>query len=139
MTKELLESYRSKKEEIKELKYKLEHLRDGDAIIGNDTIFDYRSGYPIPQAVIGVDWNKIDRLEKRYKSKLEILEKDCEEVEIFIDEIQDSLTRRIFRLYYIDGMSQKNVGETIHLDRSRVSRKIDDFIKNAHKAQNAHL
>ncbi len=56
--------------------------------------------------------------------------------------ITDSVTRRIFRIYYIDGrknVTQRDVAKKIHLDRSRVSRKIDDFLKNAQKAQNAHL
>ena len=47
--------------------------------------------------------------------------------------------RRIFRMYYLEGETQQKIGERLHLDRSRISRKIDDFLKNAHKAQNAHL
>ena len=46
MTRERLEAYRSNRDEIKELKYKLEHLGEGDSLIGNDVIFDYRKGYP---------------------------------------------------------------------------------------------
>ena len=42
MTKERLEMYRSNRDEIKELKYKLDHLGEGDSLIGNDVIFDYR-------------------------------------------------------------------------------------------------
>ena len=48
MTKERLESYRSCKEEIRELQYKLDHLGEGDSMIGNDTVFDYKTGYPRP-------------------------------------------------------------------------------------------
>lgn len=31
------------------------------------------------------------------------------------------------------------VAKAVHLDRSRISRKIDDYLENAHKAQNAHV
>lgn len=139
MTKELLESYKSQKEEIKELQYKLEHLGDGDSMIGNDTIFDYRSGYPMPQSVVGVDWNKVDQLKKRYENKLEILTKECEEIEMFIEEIPDSMTRRIFRMYYIENMTQRQVAKKVHMDKSTVARKIDNFLKVAPNAPNAPL
>ena len=43
MTLEFLKDYRSKKEEIIELEYKLYHIADGDNLVGNDVIFDYRS------------------------------------------------------------------------------------------------
>lgn len=42
MTKERLEEYRSKKAEIQELQYRLNHLGEGDSLIGNDVIMDYR-------------------------------------------------------------------------------------------------
>lgn len=140
LNKELLSSYKSKKEEIRELQYKLQHMNDDNAMMGNpDTILNYKSGYPVPEAVAGVDWKKVFKTEKRYMNKIEILTKECEEIEEFIESIQDSLTRRIFRMYYIEGLSQGNIAKIVHVDRSRVSRKIDDFIKNAHKAQKAQL
>ena len=36
-------------------------------------------------------------------------------------------------------VTQEQVGKSVHLDRSRISRKIDDILKNAQKAQNAQL
>lgn len=130
MTKELLESYRSKKEEIKELQYKLEHLCDGDAMIGNDTIFDYRSGYPMPQAVVGVNWKRVDRTERRYKDRIAILIDDCEEIEEFIESISDSLTRRIYRMYYLDGLSQCKIAKQVHMSQASISEKISFFLNS---------
>ncbi len=139
MTKERLEEYRSNKDEIKELEYKLAHLGEGDSMIGNDVVFDYRTGFPQPQAVVGVDWEKYDRLKEMYQSRVVKLREECTEVEQWIDGIQNGQMRRIFRMKYMDGMTQSKIGKAVHLDRSRVSRKIDDFLKNAHKAQNAHV
>ena len=139
MDREQLERYQSQKEEIRELRYKLEHLGEGDSMIGNDTIFDYTTGFPRPQAVVGYDYNREDYLREKYRSRLKKLQADCEETEQWVEAIPDSQTRRIFRMYYLDGMTQKAIGKKMHLDRSRISRKIDDFLKNAHKAQNAHL
>ena len=139
MTKKKLEDYRSKKAEIKELQYKLSHLGAGDSLIGNDVIMDYRKGYPIPQSVVGYDFEKEKRLRESYEKRIQKLRAECLEVEMWIEDIPDSLIRRIFRMHYVDGMTQKEISKIIHLDRSRISRKIDDFLKNAHKAQNAHL
>ena len=139
MTKQQLESYRSMKEEITELKYDINHLGQDDSLIGNDVIMDYRSGYPVPQSVVGYDFEKEQRLKARYREKIVQIEKQCQEVEEFIENIPDSMTRRIFRLYYLDGKKQKEIARMVHMDRSRISRKIDDFLKNAHKAQKAHV
>ncbi len=139
MTKKKLEDYRSKKAEIKELQYKLSHLGAGDSLIGNDVIMDYRKGYPIPQSVVGYDFEKEKRLRESYEKRIQKLRAECLEVEMWIEDIPDSLIRRIFRMHYVDGMTQKEISKNIHLDRSRISRKIDDFLKNAHKAQNAHV
>lgn len=141
MTKEFLEEYRSKKEEIGELQYKLRHMynEDADAMIGNDTILNYNKGYPIPQAVVGVDWNKIVRTEKRYEKRIEILTKECVEVEQWIENIPDSLLRRIFRMYYIDKMTQRQIANKVHMDQSSVTRKIDNFLKVASNTSNASL
>ena len=139
MTRERLEAYKSMQDEIRELKCKLQYLEEGDSMIGNSTINDYRSGYPVPRAVVGVDWDKMNRLHERYMNRIAKLQKECELVEEYIESIDDSLTRRIFRMYYLEGMKQKTISAVVHLDRSRVSRKIDDFLKNAHKAQKAHL
>lgn len=139
MTKEQLESYRSKKEEITELTYKVQHLGDNDAMVGNDVIMDYRSGYPVPQSVVGVDLDKYLRLKARYKNRIAKLEEECEQIETYIEDIEDSITRRIFRMYYIDGISQERVAKMVHLDKSSVSRKIDKFFKVATNATNATL
>lgn len=131
MTLELLRGYKSKKEEIEELKYKLEHIADGDNLIGNDIILDYRSGYPQPQAVIGTDREKYHRLSSRWHNRKAILEEECQQVEEFIESISDSLTRRIFRQSFIEGKTQEEVSRDLHISQSSISRKISQFLKIA--------
>lgn len=118
----------------------IENRYRDDSLIGNDVILDYSKSYPpIPQGVVGFDQAKYNRLQDRDRRRKEKLEQECEEIEDFIESIEDSLTRRIFRMTFIEGRRQKDVAKAVHLDRSRVSRKIDEYLKNAHKAQNAHL
>ena len=130
MTKERLEKYKSSKEEITELEYLLDHLKDGDNMIGNDVIMDYQTGYPRPQTVVGFDEAKYERRRRHYEKRKLELEKECEEIEEFVEAIPDSLTRRIFRMYFILGMDQKTVANKVHLERSVISRKIDAYLKS---------
>ena len=124
MTKERLEKYRSKKAEIPELRRKLADLGKGD----------YRKGYPRPQSVVGYDYEREVKLRETWEKKIERLEKECLEVELWIEEISDSLTRRIFRMKYVDGMTQRQISRKVKLDQSNVSRKIDQFLKIASNA-----
>ena len=138
MEREQLERYRSQKEEIRELRYKLEHLGAGDSLVGNSTVFDYSTGFPRPQAVVGYDYEKEWRLRERYEIRLAKLQADCEETEQWIEAISDSQTRRIFRMYYLEGETQQKIGKRLHLDQSSVSRKIENFLKlhSMHKIHN---
>ena len=129
MEREQLERYLSQKEEIRELRYKLEHLGEGDSLVGNSTIFDYSTGFPRPQAVVAYDYNRERRLRERYSTRLARLRSDCEETEQWIEAISDSQTRRIFRMYYLEGETQKRIGERLHIERSTVSKKIEAFWK----------
>ena len=131
ITKEMLQSYRSKKDEIAELDWVLRHRWQDEGMIGNNVVFDYRKGYPRPQSVVGFDYDRYDRLQDRDNAKKALLEKECAEIEEFVESIPDSLTRRIFRMSFIDGRKQKYVAKAVHLDQSRVSRRIDDYLKNA--------
>lgn len=129
MTLEFLKGYKSKKEEIIELTYKLDHIEDNDNLVGNDIIFDYRSGYPQPQAVVGTDRGKYLRLSSRWSNRKAILEEECLQVEEFIESIPDSLTRRIFRLSFIDGKTQEEVSRDLYISQSSISKKINNFFK----------
>ena len=139
MEREQLERYLSQKEEIRELRYKLEHLGEGDSLIGNSTIFDYSTGFPRPQAVVGYDYNKERRLRAQYSTRLAKLRYDCEETEQWIESISDSQMRRIFRMRFLEGMILEQIGKKMHVDKSTVSRKIENFLKVATHATNATL
>lgn len=131
ITKELLQGYRSKKAEIQELDYILKNRWRDEGLIGNDVIFDYSTGYPMPQAVVGFDYEKYKRLQDRDQRRKEQLDQECTEIEAFVENIDDSLTRRIFRMMYIQGRKQKEIAKLTHIDQSTVSKKINDYLKSA--------
>ncbi len=135
LTRKQLEQYKSKKEEIRELEAYISKLGSSESLMGSSTVFDYRSGYPKPQAVVGVDRAEFWKEKEKYDKKIQELKADCEEVEDFILGIEDSLMRRIFRLSYMEGMTQDSVAKDINIHRSTVSKKISDFLKVSHKSQ----
>ncbi len=131
MTRERLEAYRSNRDEIKELKYKLDHLGEGDSLIGSDVILDYRKGYPMPQAVVGYDYELEWKRRKRYENQIAKLQVEQDRIEEWVFGIRDSRARRIFQLCYLEGLTQEKAGRKLHMDQSGISRKIDQFLKNA--------
>jgi DNA-directed RNA polymerase specialized sigma subunit len=128
MTKKRLEAYRSETREIEELKSKLKAL-SLENYTGNDVILDYRSGFPIPRAVMGTDVDAYQARKERLRAEISRLEQRCLETEQWIQDIPDSVTRRIFRLYFEEGQGQQAIAKRLHVDRSYVSKKINNYIK----------
>lgn len=139
MTRERLKAYRSNRDEIKELKYKLDHLGEGDSLIGNDVVFDYQTGYPIAQAIVGYDYELEAKRRTRYETQIAKLEAEQDGIEEWIFGIRDSRTRRIFQMYFLEGLTQEKVAKKMNIERSGVSKKIDAYLKVSHKSQKSHL
>lgn len=131
MDKQRLEAYRSNKAEIAELKHKLAHLAGDDSLIGNSVILDYRKGYPQPQSVVGKDLELEQRRRERWEKLIGKLQAEVDEVERWIDGIPDGVTRRCFRMYYIDGVKQHKIAKAVHVDQATVSRKMTEYLKVA--------
>lgn len=129
MDREQLESYRSKRDEIQELRYKLNHMDDDGNMIGHSTILNGNYYPPKPETVVGYDYEKSIRLRNRYTNCIAKLQKECEEIEEWIEQIPDSLTRRIFRMVFIENMTQQQVAKKVHTAQSEVSKKISKYLK----------
>ena len=135
MTRERLEQYRSNLQEIRELTYKLDHLGEGDSLIGNDVIMDYKKGYPRPQSVVGYDYDLEARRRERYENLRGRLQAENDNIEEFVFGIPDGRVRRIFQLYFLEGKSMEQVARKVHFDKSNVCRKINDYLKTQHTQQ----
>ncbi|HBA50076.1 MAG TPA: hypothetical protein DCZ91_20250, partial [Lachnospiraceae bacterium] len=80
-----------------------------------------------------IDWDRYDQIKSQYRNKIRTLEEKCYAIEEYIENISDSVTRRIFRMYFLEGKKQREIGRLTHMDQSVVSRKINDFLKVAYK------
>lgn len=99
ITKKMLEEYRKTKAEIPILEEELEQMMHGDAGIGTSVIMDYKKGYPRPQTVSGFDWPLYERRRRTIQRKQET----CQAIEAWVEQIEDSRTRCVFRMHYLEG------------------------------------
>jgi len=105
MSKKLLEGYRKLKREIPILELELQEMTQGDNGFGSSVVFDYRTGEPRPQAVVGFDW-------KLYEHRKKVLERKKDQVkavEEWINAIEHGQTRCVFRMFYIDGLTWEKI------------------------------
>ena len=86
-------------------------------------------GFRRPPAVVGVDEDLLQRRRERYQERKAALEQECEEIESYIENIADGLSRRILRMRYIDGMTQQRIARKVHMSQSAVSKRIEKFFE----------
>lgn len=98
ITRKLLDNYRKLKREIPVLSMELAEMKQGEAGLGNSTIFDYSTGFARPQSVVGFDQARYDRRKHTYDHKMA----QAAAVERWIQSIEDGQTRYVFKAFYSD-------------------------------------
>lgn len=109
MTIERLEGYRKLVQEIAILRWELNEMNTTEAGLGSSVIKDYSTGFARPQAVVGFD-------EERYKRKRHLLDKkeaEAEEVRNWVAAIEDTVTRKVFEYFYLDGLPWKEIAKRL--------------------------
>lgn len=96
ITRKLLDDYRKLKREIPVLYLELREMKNGEAGLGNSTIFDYSTGFARPQSVVGFDQARYDRRKHTYDHKMA----QAAAVERWIQSIEDGQTRYVFKAFY---------------------------------------
>lgn len=111
MTAERLEQYRKLKKEIRMLEDSIKRLTAQTFAPVSDAVRGSMPEYPYITRVVkitGMDQQVIDRLDRRKVRLAERRDKDrreVEEIEAWVDTIQDSVVRQIVQLRYIQGAS----------------------------------
>lgn len=141
MTENELSQYLSIKHEIKDLNNRIKIQKSNDnkilavKVTGSSTVYPYIKR---TFTIIGEDLDyqrerrkKHSALMMQRRHQLNKLLEIEENIERFVADIPDSTTRQIIRYCYIDGLTQAQAAQKVHLDQSNVSRKITDLFKNA--------
>ena len=80
---------------------------------------------------------KADMIRKRIlekESRKTVLMDKVKMVDDFIHSMEPGIDKEIFEMLYFDGMTQKEVGEAVGLERSVVSKHVSNVLKFAHLA-----
>ena len=83
----------------------------------------------MPTKIVGMDRERYWRRRQQYSERIASLKEECSKVEEWVEQIESSMTRRIFRMVYLDGMSQTEVGNKLHMERSGISRRSTEHLK----------
>ena len=138
MDKEKLKQYIPLKKELKMLDKKLEKLYARQEnipevlgkVTGSSADFPYTEVRTTVKMSEPKENDAIKRLIRIKEKRKEEVNKLLVEIEEFIAEIPDSITRQIFELTYIDGKNQREVAATVRYSRSRVSQIINRYLKD---------
>lgn len=134
MTEKELSQYKAIKKEIEDLDRRIAETKESAEIIqfgtvkGSSKYFPYT---PTTFKVAGIDpadamqrQEKISELLRQREVQRDELLKKQIDIEQYIAGIQDSTTRIILRMYYIDGDSQWKIAKSLYIDQSVVSRRL---------------
>lgn len=132
-----LEQFMDKSREIKILENRILEIRQETRELVSDTVQASSSSFPYTQhtvRVTGIDVRKTERInrikDKLYKRKTALYH-DLEEIECFIETVEDSKLRQIIELRYIKGMAWNTVAQKVYgyPNGDAARKKIKRFFK----------
>ena len=95
-----------------------------------DTVKDYRTGFGKTIVIRGYGSEEWKKLRDRWYVKLVNVSYRIQQMEQFLDSVEDAEMRHILRLRYQDGLSQEEVGEIMGYSRQAVQKKEERFWKS---------
>lgn len=138
MTKKELYDYKDMQIELIDLQNRIWKIENGTKnIMVSDKVRGSSKHFPFTARSFTIEGYGEDEEEHQKKLQLKqllqqkrkaILDK-TKDIEVYIDTIEDSMTRNIFRLHFLDGLSQKEVSKRIHLAQSKVSERIKEQLR----------
>ena len=141
MDKKRLKKYIPNKARLKRIDERIDELCERDVpevmgkVVGSSEDFPYTE---VRTSVRMYEPYENDRINKQIREKeaerLQVLE-EIREVEEFLEGIEDAEIKEIFELLYVEGKKQKEAADILHIDRSYVSKKINNFLKHSHFSQ----
>ena len=141
--KELFEQYAAMRLEHADLKKRLSRMQRELKLLKNsqvaDTVTGSREDLTIgPIKVVGKPTRqyaeqskRLTALIERYNRNASVLEAKLEEVEKYLDAVEDARLRTMLRLRYVDGYTWTDVGMRIGITSSGVRMAIERFFETS--------
>ncbi len=141
MDKKTLKKYRSNKDRLIRIEERIQELCEREPTVVMGKVTGSSADFPYTEVRTSVqmydpyeDENVQQQIRRKEADRLRIL-KEQEEVEDYINGIDDPEIKEIFELSFKEGKKQNEVAEIVNIDRSYVSKKISDYIKLSHFSQ----
>lgn len=138
MNKEILSKYRIRVIRINKLNSEIDELQATEVEMVAGKVKTSMADFPYIQCRTSVmmddpvEKGKITARVKKKQVEIDKLQKINDEVDQFIDAIEEPLAKSIFEYYFIDGLvkvTQKEVAANLGIDdRSKVSRVIESYL-----------
>lgn len=122
MDKAKLEHLNCTKAEIRLLTAEIQNWPEGIVV---DFYYDYPNGHKRPRPLIG--YADCSGLKRTLEIKLATLQAEIEQMERYLDTIEDTEIRAILRLRYRNGLSFEQIGNELGYDRSTVGKKLNEY------------
>ena len=135
------EKHKANKERLKRLEEKMQDLCSTEAeevmgkVRGSSKDFPYTE---VRTSVVMADPYEQEKINKQIRKKEAermLLKAEVDEVDEYIEAIGDPEIKEIFELAFVEGKKQREIGEKLNIDRSYVSKKIDEYLKLSHFSQ----
>ncbi len=127
MTKEQLGQYKCLCTEIKELENRIDNLKRQEV---TDKVLASASDFPYNQYELKIKGYEDDKYIEKIRARLTRRIRRCKklrlEIEEFIEGIDDSRTRLVFQLRYIEGWSWQRISLKLGSAHESYSRKIHE-------------
>lgn len=139
--KQRLKKHKGNKERLKRLEEKIQDLCSTEAeevmgkVRGSSKDFPYTEVRTSVLMADPYEQEKIDKQIRKAEAERMLLKADIDEVDEYIEAIGDSEIKEIFELTFVEGKKQREIGEKLNIDRSYVSKKIDEYLKLSHFSQ----
>ena len=132
MTQKELEQYRALPGEIEQIEKRIRNLEKGivhESVKGSSTHFPYTEHRIHIQ---GINAKEISRLRVQLMKRVHRLITQLNEIEAFIDSIEDSLIRQAITLYYVEGLTWRAVATQLdYRDDGTPRKKVEKFLANS--------
>lgn len=135
MTKEQLLKYKNICRHLEYLEDKIEEEKNREIDVVKGKVKGSSSEFPYIETYMSVEMYEPNQKERNTKKLLQLqsdkkkLLKEKKEIENFINNIVDIEIQMIFQYAFIDGLKQREIADKLHIDRSRISRKISNYLK----------
>ena len=128
MDKQQLSRLRKLNKEAKDLKSRIDNLAYRPKEWVSDSVKDYSTGYPRTVVIEGYGDEEYarakDKLYNQYVRKLLNIQREIDNIEQFLDSIDDPEMRTILRLYYISGLTQEQIADKMGYSRETIKRRL---------------